>query len=410
MTSITKNFPDGWQQTTVDKVLVRYFTGPSPTCEERNISNSEEWGVLKTTAVTWEGWDLLAHKTLPKKYWGLSNLEIHSGDVLITKAGPRHRCGVVIFVDSTIPHLIVSGKMVGLRPNTKKVLPIILSLALAQSEPQKYLDIRTTGMAESQLNFTNENLLKTPITIPSLPEQSLIFNIWSSLDKAIKKTDQIIEKYKSIKQGLMQDLFKFGIDEKGQIRSEKTHKLKDSPLGRIPEEWKVEKFSTNIKLRYGSGLNEENRLGENYPVYGSNGIVGYHNSFLVKGPGIIVGRKGTIGAVNWSEGDYYPIDTTYYVTHTDQINLRWLYYYLNILNLQSLNSASGTPGLNREEVYKLLIKRPEITEQERVLQILDISFASINKEEAYKQKLLSLKQGLMADLLSGKVRVNKLMN
>jgi type I restriction enzyme S subunit len=70
-------------------------------------------------------------------------------------------------------------------------------------------------------------------------EQQKIAEILETVDNAIEKTDKIIEKYKRIKQGLMQDLLTKGIDENGNIRDEKTHKFKDSPLGKIPEEWEV---------------------------------------------------------------------------------------------------------------------------------------------------------------------------
>jgi type I restriction enzyme S subunit len=84
-----------------------------------------------------------------------------------------------------------------------------------------------------------ERLFNEYIPLPPLPEQRKIAEILETVDNAIEKTEKIIEKYKRIKQGLMQDLLTKGIDEKGNIRSEKTHKFKDSPLGRIPEEWEV---------------------------------------------------------------------------------------------------------------------------------------------------------------------------
>ena len=58
-----------WIETTVGDVIARCYSGPSPTCEERNIRSEEEWGLLKTTAVTWAGWNELAHKVPPRVYW-----------------------------------------------------------------------------------------------------------------------------------------------------------------------------------------------------------------------------------------------------------------------------------------------------------------------------------------------------
>ncbi len=92
---------------------------------------------------------------------------------------------------------------------------------------------------------------------------------------------------------------------------------------------------------------------------GSNGIVGYHNVFLVKGPTIIVGRKGSAGKVNYTEQDCYPIDTTYFVKlKTDITLLKFIYYLLLTLRLENLRISGGVPGLNRNDVYKILIPLP----------------------------------------------------
>ncbi len=98
----------------------------------------------------------------------------------------------------------------------------------------------------------NGVMAKIQILFPSEPsEQRAIVEILATCDEAIEKTDAKIEKLKRIKQGLMQDLFRYGIDEKGRMRSEKTYRFKDSPLGRIPEEWEViplEDFTSKEKF------------------------------------------------------------------------------------------------------------------------------------------------------------------
>lgn len=266
-----------------------------------------------------------------------------------------------------------------------------------------------SGGTRGKLNQSQLRVI--PVAIPTeFKEQQKIAEVLSIIDEAIAKTDQLIAKYKSIKQGLMQDLFRYGIDENGQIRSEKTHKFKDSPLGSIPEEWNIEGFSSNISFAYGSGLKEEDRSGGEFPVFGSNGIVGFHKEYLVDGPGIVIGRKGTIGAVSWTSENFFPIDTTYYIKTNDNFMLKYLFYYLKTLSLDTLNSASGTPGLNREEVYKLKVVRPDLKEQKRILTVLESSTNVVDEELINVRKLESLKQGLMNDLLTGKVRANHLLN
>jgi type I restriction enzyme, S subunit len=122
-----------WRATTVGGVVSRCYSGPSPTCEERNIQSNEEWGLLKTTAITWSGWNQFAHKVPPRLYWNNEAIEVHPGDVLITKAGPRHRVGVVVDVPATLPRLMVSGKMIGLTPDFASVLPRVLAGVLCDS-------------------------------------------------------------------------------------------------------------------------------------------------------------------------------------------------------------------------------------------------------------------------------------
>lgn len=166
-------------------------------------------------------------------------------------------------------------------------------------------------------------------------------------------------------------------------------------------EWREIFLNEIITLEYGVGLPQENRKYGDYPVYGSNGIVDFHIDFLVKGPGIIVGRKGSIGEVCWSESNFWPIDTTYYVQPKNDVDLKWLYYKLKNLGLQKLNSASGTPGLNRNDAYKIKISMPEtILEQSKIAEILTTIDDAIEKTERIIAKYRHIKQGLLQDLLT----------
>jgi len=238
---------------------------------------------------------------------------------------------------------------------------------------------------------------KFPITLPPLPEQQKIAEILSTVDEAIEKVDQAIEKIERLKKGLMQELLTKGIGHK---------EFKDTEIGKIPREWEVSKLCERLSLEYGKGLTEIQRLEGKYPVLGSNGIVGYHNDFLIKGPGIIVGRKGTIGAINWSNDNFWPIDTTYYVKLRDRrTDLRWLYYKLISLNLSKLNMATGTPGLNRDLAYSKVLSIPAHSEQHKIVEILDTVVSRLDLCNDKKQKLGKIKKGLMNDLLTGKRRV-----
>ncbi len=200
-------FSGPWLNMLVGDVISRHFSGPSPTCEERNVDGDSEWGVLKTTASTKEnGWDWSKHKVLPTAYWDSSHIELQLGDVIVTKAGPRHRVGVSAWIDYVPKRIIPSGKMIALRPNKNKVLPLMLASAISAKGAQNFLDQRTTGMAESQVNFENSDLLSTPIHIPNITEQEAISVILSEMDTEVATLEARRDKTRALKQGMMQEL------------------------------------------------------------------------------------------------------------------------------------------------------------------------------------------------------------
>ena len=170
---------------------------------------------------------------------------------------------------------------------------------------------------------------------------------------------------------------------------------------KLPEDWKLVKLQNLFLLEYGKGLPERQRLVGKCPVVGSNGIIGYHNQALVKGPGIVIGRKGTIGAVSLIESDFWPIDTTYYVKILNrEVDLKWLFFALVKLNLPKLNLSDVVPGLKRELVYALKLPLPPLPEQQKIAEILSTVDSAIEKVNQAIEKTQRLKKGLMQELLT----------
>ena len=186
-----------------------------------------------------------------------------------------------------------------------------------------------------------------------------------------------------------------------QVKSLKTGiKFKDTPIGKIPVDWTAALLSEVAFFEYGGSLPEKKRQHGIINVYGSNGVIGLHNEKLVSGPGIVIGRKGTVGAVTWSERDFWPIDTTYFVSkkQSDE-NLKWLFYLLLNLRLERLNAATGIPGLNRGEALSSVIPLPPLPEQKKIAEILSNIDDAIEETDRIIEKTKELKKGLMQKLL-----------
>ena len=134
-------------------------------------------------------------------------------------------------------------------------------------------------------------------------------------------------------------------------------------------------FQTTIgnfaPFRYGKGLPEKQRYSAgSVPVYGSNGLVGNHDTAFVRNQGIVVGRKGTIGSVHYSDVPFWPIDTTFYVEPAPHRDTRFTYYLLKTVGLENMNSDSAVPGLNRDAAHGRSIAVPPLDEQRAIASIL----------------------------------------
>jgi type I restriction enzyme S subunit len=114
-----------------------------------------------------------------------------------------------------------------------------------------------------------------------------------------------------------------------------------------------------MDLRYGRALPAPRRVPGEVQVFGSGGVIGTHDRALVTGPGVIVGRKGTAGALYWSQRDFFPIDTVFYVVPASaDVPLEFLFFALRGLGLPVLRADSAIPGLTRTSVLTCVVRLP----------------------------------------------------
>ena len=184
--------------------------------------------------------------------------------------------------------------------------------------------------------------------------------------------------------------------------------MEDSELGEIPKGWEMQRVANLLELAYGKALKSTNRQEGAIPVYGSGGITGYHNTALVPNASIVVGRKGTVGSLYWEDEPFFPIDTTYYVLPLT-VPLTYCYYAMQTLGLEKMNTDAAVPGLNRKNVYRLELVRPNSS----VLQKFDAEVLTLRKAiranfDANKM-LANLRDTLLPKLLSGDLALTDVM-
>ena len=246
---------------------------------------------------------------------------------------------------------------------------------------QKYplLPKPTQDHVVAQIEPLEKNIkeLKTTLT----PPQEIINEVFA------KEFGFDLEKFKDLKKEKFfeVDFFEFSKhrDLRFGIGIRKTN-IDLKPF--ISKNFEYKNLGKIISLEYGYGLIEQQRMEGDYPVMGANGIVGYHKEFLIEGPSIIVGRKGSAGEINYIEENNYPIDTCFYVKFLKEQNIVYFSYLLKFLQLKRLTLFKGVPGLNRYDVYDIKIPNLPLKSQQT---IVDKIKAALDQQENIKSKIKS---------------------
>ena len=262
-----------------------------------------------------------------------------SGTVCVTIAANIAESGMLA-VDACFPDSVV-----GVTAYPEKADPSFLKYAL------DYMKLRLQAVSggTTQDNLSVKKLLSFDFPAPAINVQRQVAYVLRSLDDLIESNQRRIEILEKMARLLYREWFVHL-----RFPGHENIELVDSDVGPIPERWRVGRLGDILELLYGKALRASDRMGGPVSVWGSGGHVGWHDKTLVAGPGIVVGRKGNVGSVYWSDGDFFPIDTTYYVK--SELPLRFLDQLLRTLTF--VDSHAAVPGLSRDQAYGLIVAEP----------------------------------------------------
>jgi type I restriction enzyme S subunit len=256
------------------------------------------------------------------------------------------------------------------------------------------------------------------LPIPPIEEQSAISIFLSTIDRKIVLNRQMNETLEAFARAVFKSWFidfdpvrakmegrkPFGMDE--ETAALFPDSLKKSELGEIPKEWNIQRLDSLLELTYGKPGDFNDDKSRGIPTYGSNGQIGWTDEPLVRGPGIIVGRKGSSGIVTWSHSDFFPIDTTFYVrSKIGNEVTRYLYHVLMSLNLPDLTINAGVPGLNRNDAHSQQVVVPSQEIIEAFCSFIFPFIERIASNEKESRMLSLIRDTLLPKLISGEIRI-----
>lgn len=278
-------------------------------------------------------------------------------------------------------------------------IPEFVAISLALRESKEWLIRHAVGATMPNLN--TEILGSVPITLPPLEEQHAIADTLGALDDRIDNLRQTNVTLEAIAAALFKSRF---VDFDGVPPED----MQESELGMIPKGWRAGTLADLCELKYGKALKATERRDGQIPVYGSGGITGYHDEALVTKPTIVVGRKGTVGALYWQSAPCFPIDTVFYVE--PKVSLNFCYYAMMRMKLHNLNTDAAVPGLNRDNAYRQSVVIPGAEKLAKWDAIASDLRARMDNAVQQAVTLAALRDTLLPRLISGQLRVKDLKN
>lgn len=269
-----------------------------------------------------------------------------------------------------------------LRPHRNKILDNWLIHYLVHSDLSKFV----SGLTVPKLN--QGNLREIPIPVPPLPKQQRIVGI---LDQAF---DSIATAKANAEKNLQnaRALFESHLNE---------------VFTRRGDGWIETIIGDQLTLQRGFDITKKQQCSGSVPVVSSGGIKSYHDVAMAKAPGVVIGRKGTLGKAFYLAEDYWPHDTTLWVRDFKDNNPRLVYYFFTGLDVAHLDSGAANPALNRNQVHLIKVAWPPLERQSEIVSILDqLSAETQRLETIYQQKLDALdalKKSLLQQAFTGQL-------
>jgi type I restriction enzyme S subunit len=333
------------------------------------------------------------------------------------------------------PAGVVSPLYICFRPSSPDIHSDFLRHYFAAGRADEALGFLAKEGARNHglLNVAIDDFLGIAIDLPPLPEQQRIAEILDTIDDAIRAAERLIAKLELIKRGLLHDLMTMGISKDGELRSRRTHRFMNSAVGSIPEEWTVLSLgsvatritngfvgiatphytdsSNGVPYLYGNNI-RENKIDEMDVTFVTRS---FHNrnrkSQLLPGDMLTVqsGHIGTTAIVptGFSESNCHALIITKFKQGAAIPEFVGAYcnFALNSGRLSHLFVGSTIKHINTSEFAKFSIPFPPLDEQRRIYETLDTHERQAAGEREELGKLVELKQGLMDDLLTGRVRI-----
>ena len=257
-------------------------------------------------------------------------------------------------------------------------------------------DCKQISQGTAQDNLSWEKLSTIKFCIPEYKEQCRIADILSAYDDLIENNQKQIKLLEEAAQRLYKEWF---VDLR--FPGHENTKIVDD----VPEGWSRTNINEILTFYRGYDLTKNEMKAGRYPVVGSTTVIGYHNEFKIKGPGIVTGRSGSLGKYQFIWDNFWPHNTSLYISDYKDHNIFFVYSLLQTVDFASLNNGGAIPTLNRNVLSNIEVIEPEKKLQDVFAKIAEPQYQKIRNLEKQNDRLKTARDLLLPKLMSGEVEV-----
>lgn len=333
------------------------------------------------------------HHNIIRRFYSFISIEIAQaavqllkGDIIFAGSGEtREEIGkCVAYIEDFEAY--VGGDTVLFRPID--VDSCFLGYALNTPLATKQKSALGQGDAVVHISATSLGKLRIPLP-PTKAEQEAIAEALSDADALIASLEQLIAKKRCIKQGAMQELLT------GKRR-----------LPGFSGDWEEKTLGELLTVHHGKSQREVEVSNGKYPILASGGEIGRTDTPLYEYPSVLIGRKGTIDAPQYASSPFWTVDTLFYTVVSAEADAKFLFFKFNLIPWRRYNEASGVPSLNAKTIERIEVSVPNgKEEQTAIAKVLSEMDEAIDALETKLSKARLLKQGMMQELLTGRIRL-----
>lgn len=252
------------------------------------------------------------------------------------------------------------------------------------------------AVGATMLNLNTTILSSVPIRLPALEIQKRIADILSAYDDLIENNQKQIKLLEEAARRLYKEWF---VDLR--FPGHENTKIVDG----VPEGWSRTNINEILTFHRGYDLTKNEMKAGRYPVVGSTTVIGYHNEFKIKGPGIVTGRSGSLGKYQFIWDNFWPHNTSLYISDYKDHNIFFVYSLLQTVDFASLNNGGAIPTLNRNVLSNIEVIEPTDELQEMFAKIAEPQYQKIKNLEKQNNQLKMARDALLPKLMSGEVEV-----